>query len=250
MKTHLHRILKTLAPAVMALLAACNRPDAPDCLQHAGDYASEYRSLPPFSSIELNDYIQIELCDSAGYAVSVHAPENLIPEVFTSVEGGKLVVENGNSCNWVRAYNKPITVRICAPAFPDIQNFSTGDLRTVNTLECAVFKLENRHAAGVLTLALAVDSCFILTHTGVCDVIASGVSGHTELFNQGLGTTDARDLHSESALVNNSTINDVYVHATAYLFAYIGFDGNVYYAGNPGMVDQISEGSGAVIPLP
>jgi hypothetical protein len=235
--------------ALAATLACgCNREQAPDCFQTAGEMKSVQRELSEFTSIELNDYIQYELCDTAYFGVMITAPGNLIPEINTDVVDGKLTVHNSNSCNFVRSYKNRITVRICAPDFADIQNYSTGDITSVNVIEGSRFSIENRGAAGVQTLRFSVDTVTIASHTGVSDAVISGKCDVANLFEQGLGFIDARDLSANYAFVNNSSLNDVYVQAHNYLFAYIQFSGNIHYNGEPQSIDSDIEGDGKLLP--
>lgn len=231
------------------IIFSCNKEKAPDCFQKAGEVKTISRSMEAFHAIELRDYITLELADSSDYGVVITGPSNLLPEIITEVKNGKLLIENQNTCNFVRSYRNKIVVRIYAPDFPDIQNFGTGDIRTVGVLEMPVFKLENRNAAGEIRLTLDTDTAIIASHTGVCDVIAEGKSQITQIFNQGVGYIDARKLHTTDAFVNNSSINDVYVNTNGYFFALIEFSGNVYYTGTPNHIDQSVRGEGRLMPL-
>jgi hypothetical protein len=231
------------------VLTSCNREDAPDCFQAAGEYTTVQRNLEVFTSIELNDYIQYELIDTTYSGVIIQAPGNLIPDIETKVEDGVLVVHNRNTCNFVRSFKNRITVRICAPEFRDIQNYATGDVVALNTIDGSVFSMDNRSAAGVQRLTLDVDTVRISSHTGVSDAIVRGRCNEAYLFNQGVGSLDARSLQANNAFVNNSSLNDVYVYSLNYLYAYIQFSGNIYYRGNPIDVDVLEEGEGRCLPL-
>jgi hypothetical protein len=238
--------------AVVAFAAAlfaisCNREKAPDCFQSAGEYNTEKRLLEEFSSIELHDYIQYELCDTNFFGVEVTAPGNLISDIKTEVTDSKLRVRNTNSCNFVRSYKNRITVRLYAPQFSDIQNFSTGDITSVNVIVDALFSIENRGAAGTQHLTLHCDTVNLASHTGVSDAFLNGQCDVVKLFNQGLGITDARALSANYAFVNNSSLNDVYVQSHSYLFGYIQFSGNIFYEGNPQTIDEQIEGDGDII---
>jgi hypothetical protein len=207
------------------------------------------RSLDSFSAIELNDYIQYELCDTAYYGVVITAPGNLIPDIETDVSQGKLIIHNRNTCNFVRSFKRKIPIRICSPTFSDIQNFSTGDVRTVYPIQTSKFLMENRHAAGIHQLELDVDTVDIRTHAGVCDVIVNGNADAVYLFNLGLGIIDARAVNTPKAFVNNSSINKVYVNANDYLYSVIHSSGSVYYSGAPENIDADIQGQGLLIPL-
>ncbi len=233
----------------LPLFFGCNRENAPDCLQAAGENKSVKRELEEFTSIELNDYIQYELCDTAYYGVVISAPGNLIPEIETLVEDGKLKVYNSNSCNFVRSYKNRIVVRICAPQFRDIQNYATGDVTTANEISCERFSIDNRGAAGVQRFQLKCDTVNIASHTGVSDALVSGECDVVYLFSQGLGIMDARDLSSNYAFVNNSSLNNVYVQASNYLYGFIQYSGSIFYRGNPQSIDKEIDGDGVIDPL-
>ncbi|MFM7727106.1 MAG: GIN domain-containing protein, partial [Flavobacteriales bacterium] len=211
---HINRLTSQLAlVCAMLCLGSCNREDAPDCFQSAGEYSSEKRTLEAFNTIELNDYIQYELCDTTFYGVEITAPKNLISDIETKVLDGKLAVHNSNSCNFVRSYKNRMTVRIYAPEFRDIQNYSTGDITSTNTINDELFSLENRGAAGVQRLMLHCDTVNLASHTGVSDAILIGQCDVVKLFSQGLGIVDARDLSANYAFVNNSSLNDIFVQS-------------------------------------
>jgi hypothetical protein len=234
---------------VLSTMISCNKENAPDCFQSAGSYTTVKRELETFTSIELNDYIQVELYDTNAYFVEITAPRNLIPDIHTNVSVNQLKIDNKNTCNFVRSFKNKITVRIYSPDFADIQNKGTGDVKSINTINCTYFKLENHHASGSITLNLETDSTLIATHTGVSDCVLSGTSHKTSLFNQGLGTIDARALLSNESYVNNSSINDVYVHSNGYMYSALYFSGNIYYGGQPGHIDFDRNGTGELIKL-
>lgn len=230
-------------------ISSCNREQAPDCFQTAGEEVKIRRETDDFTSIELRDYLQIELCDSAEKFIEITGPKNLLPDILTEVDNGTLRISNSNTCNFVRSFKKKITVRIYAPEFTDIQNHGTGDVTSVNTLKGSFFKIENRNSAGTIRLNVDLDSIAIATHTGVTDAIITGSSGRTFLFNQGVGLIDSRHLNSASVFVNNSSINDVFVNTSGYMYAYIKFSGNIYYHGQPTTIDKEIIGSGNVVEI-
>ncbi len=235
--------------AIYALFISCNKEDSPDCFQKAGDKKLIRREVEAWSSIELRDYLQIELVDSSSQFIELEGPENLLADVETSVQDGQLLVRNNNTCNFVRSYKHRIKVKIFSPSFPDIQNYSTGDLKSLNVIESSVMKIENRDAAGIIQLTVDVDTMTIATHTGVSDVLVSGRSQITNLFNQGFGKIDARSLNNTDAFVNNSSINNVYVNSNGYFYGHITYSGNIYYSGTPNHIDSNILGSGRIIRL-
>jgi hypothetical protein len=238
-----------VAITLLLCVVSCNKENAPDCFQSAGEYTTIERGLDSFVTVELNDYIQYELCEATFFGVVITAPRNLIPDIETEVKDGRLIIHNRNTCNFVRSFKKKITIRICAPSFTDVQNFSTGDIRTVNAMRSSKFLMENRDAAGVHQLEMDADTVIINNHTGVCDVVLQGRTQVVALFNQGLGTLDARAVTASKAFVNNSSVNKVFVNSTDYLFTVINSSGSVYYSGSPSLIDLEIQGQGQLLPL-
>jgi Putative auto-transporter adhesin, head GIN domain len=245
-KSAYHLFLISCLVAAMIILS-CNKPNAPDCIQRAGSYETEMRTIQSFREIHLRDFIKIELYDSTETFVTIHAPRNLIPDIETRVEDGKLTIHNNNTCNMVRSLKNIITVRIYAPSFPYIYNAGTGDIVSVNTLRFNTFELENRKAAGTVDLTLDVDTTRISAHSGVADVIVRGNSVKSELFEQGYGWIHAQDLKSRYTFVNNSSLNEIRATADEYLFSYIKSSGNTYYSGTPNTIDEQRTGNGQLI---
>lgn len=230
----------------LLMLLACNKPTAPDCFQSAGENALELRRLDSISKIEFRDDIDYELAQAEQWFIEVEGPKNLLNDIETKVDNHKLFIRNNNTCNWVRSYKKRIRVRISGPLRKlYIENFSTGGVKSIGTLHQDTLVWNNRQAAGTVELQLNNTFASIQSHTGVADVKLIGAANELELFNQGVGIMDARLLQAEHAFVNNSSINDVYVNATSYLFAFGQFSGNVYYKPYQGlMLDPKMTGSG------
>ncbi|MEY3398264.1 MAG: hypothetical protein RL220_858 [Bacteroidota bacterium] len=239
-----HYIL--IALSVIAGIS-CNRENAPDCFQTAGDITTVRRDIAPFTLIDYYDYIQLELVDTNQWFVEITAPTNLIPEIVTESTGGVLTIRNDNQCNWVRSFKNKIIVRIGAPEFTEIENHGTGDIRSVNILTGSRFTIENRHSAGLIDLNVDMDTLSLYMHTGVSDANLRGSVHTAEIFNQGLGLVHAENLASAHVYCNNSSINDIYVRASEYLYAYIRFSGNIFYSGSPSLIDLDNQGTGELI---
>jgi hypothetical protein len=92
-----------------------------------------------------------------------------------------------------------------------------------------------------------VDTANIASHTGVSDTYVTGTTDVVYLFSQGLGIVNAEGLNANYAFVNNSSLNDVHVRSSNYLFAYLQFSGNIFYLGNPQFIDRDIEGTGQLI---
>jgi hypothetical protein len=229
---------------------ACNRPDAPDCLQSAGEPTVEQRVTAPFQRLELRDYLFYEFYPGQDTYIELEGPENLLPDIVTEVNNGTLLVRNENTCNFVRSFKNRITVRFFGHLPTEVDNYATGDILCADSLRADKLVWNNRHAAGNVVLLTAVDSLSVQCHTGMAHVTVTGRARELELYNRGMGVLDARNCPSEVTYVNNSSINDVYAHPLGYFYVLITEKGNVYYTGQPSFIDRAGNGAGSIIEMP
>ncbi len=233
-------------------LAACNSPDAPDCLKSAGDLGEEIRTLDAaISSLIVEDLIHVNLhtVQPNEERVILRGPSNLLPGVSTSFSGGTLHIQNENRCNWVRDFGHRLEVDVFAASVQHISYLGQGDVICKDTLTGGLFTLENRQGTGDLELVLAVDSASVVVHTGYSNVKVSGSVISASLFNQGFGRFDAGDFDADVISCNQSSINEMIVRSRLYLYAAINSRGNVMCYGAPEQIEVKREGSGQLFLL-
>jgi Putative auto-transporter adhesin, head GIN domain len=226
---------------------ACNKSNAPDCFQQAGENKMEWRSLGDYQRIDLRDNIHLILVQSADEKIAVEGPTNLLPEIKTEIDHDVLVITNENTCNFVRSYKHQYTVTIYSNKITEIQNNGTGDITSMNALQGSHFFLENKRSMGSINLQLQVDSLVVLNTAGYSDIALRGAVVYEQLFHQGVGIFDASALHAEYAFVNNNSINDLHVNFSSYLFAALNGPGNIYYQGALPLIDYEQTGSGVLL---
>jgi hypothetical protein len=236
-----------IAGLIALLIVACNKPNAPDCLQLAGEFGEEWRSTESYDKIEIRDNIHVILMDSSVSKIKVEGPINLIPEITTRIEGGVMIIQNENSCNAIRSYKNQYTVTIYAPKFPAIENAGTGDISSGNLLSIDYLFIENKRSAGKINLHVVADSIRVLNTTGYSDIELRGTCHTSYLFHQGLGIFDASALFTTKTFINSNSINDAHVQFTEYLFAALQSNGNIYYSGPSAQIDADHIGSGSLI---
>ncbi|MFM7814753.1 MAG: hypothetical protein ACKO66_09580, partial [Flavobacteriales bacterium] len=73
-------MIRFLVFVTVILFASCDREQAPDCLQRAGETATVTRSLEPFQTVHITDLFEIELIDSSWSGVILTGPRNLLPD--------------------------------------------------------------------------------------------------------------------------------------------------------------------------
>lgn len=236
---------------MIVVLSACDKPNAPDCFQSSGDDAQEIREFPgAITSIDHNDLVDVVLIPSTENRVTVKAPENLMPEITTSFNDGVLTIDNKNTCNVVRSYDRDIIVEIeVTDALRSYRYQGQGDITCKDTLSLDEFMFETYDGSGDIEMLIRANDVSCFNHTGVANYTWEGTAEGVEWFHQGYGAFDADRFYSKIALTNNSSINRLRVHASEYLFAVIENSGSTYYRGQPETIDTELNGAGELINL-
>ena len=236
--------------AILLLALGCDKPDAPDCFTRAGEVVEETRTLENFSRIELHDLIELTIVeDTTSTFAILTGNKNLLDKVVTDVDASILTIDNENTCRFVRSFKNKLSIELHTSGLNALINYGQGNIQSANQLKTDIFFYEQNHGVGDVEISLEADSVSIICHTGVGNVKLTGATRVVDLFNGGYGEIDARALQSEQAFVNNSSVNDIYVNFSEYLFAFIGLDGNIYFSGPPENIDPSIQGNGELIQI-
>jgi len=238
-------------PFLMLPLMACNKENAPDCFQKGGEEISTQRAIPfQVQSIVCSDLIDLELFQSDAPFLEVSGPKNLLPELMTEFENGRISIRNENSCNIVRSYKPRLKVKVgVGEDFAYLELNGQGEVFSNDTLRLEKLEIVAQESVGDLRLILNCDDLKCINHAGVSNFSFLGEGRKAEFFHQGYGQMNAQDFIASEVYSNNNSIGELKVFSNAYLFAYIGAKGNLLYRGSPIQIDASITGSGDLIAL-
>lgn len=239
--------LKALLPCLLIALASCQREQWDDCVTSTGAIQVEERTVPAFSSITIEDRVDLVFEARATGSVAVEGGANLIGQVVTEVKDGTLSIRNDMRCRWVRSFKPRITVHVPAEGICRITLRGTGDIGCTDTLHCDHLLVEQWGAEGSSDLKVDVDRLDIALHTGAGDAQISGTCNEANLYSGIMAPIDARGLRASTVRVNNSSVADIRCWAVNELDAQVRSVGDVYYRGDPGSVISVITGSGRLI---
>lgn len=236
----------------MVLLVGCKPERLGDCFTGRGRTSAEHRNLPLFTALVLEDKVDVVLAQDTTLTlpvVVVRAGHKVIPHIRTVVEDGALHISDRMRCHWVRDMRERPVVHITLPRLERIMNHGLGDVESITPIRGDRFALEQWDGHGTIRLELEVRYVQVELHTGVGDAVLSGTTQHAYYYTSTLGRIDARALRAEEVQLNNSGTCDMHCHATAALRADIRARGDVYYAGQPALVESTITGQGRLIAL-
>ncbi len=228
------KMLRTLCPALLLFVfLSCNKETAPDFIQTTGPVVTVDRSVPDFTEIELFNSIDLVLTQDSVNKLSIEAGQNLIPDIRTEVNNGKLQIKNTNKFNFLRSYKKKITVYASCKKLLQLTYRGAGNIRSSNTLTDSVFNFDCHKGTGNVELTITAQEGHFNLHTGQCTLILNGAIGLNYLYQAGNGYTDAGALKTGYTFVTNKGTNDLKINVKDVLFAKLNYLGNIYYKGNP-----------------
>lgn len=240
---------RLLIISLFLVTAGCAKENRWDCFKSYGDKTTESRVLGEFDAIFLESNIDVEYHFSTDFRVEVVFGENIIEHIKTKVENRELKLSNETTCNWVRDLSKRPLIKIYAPTISYMENRCSGDITFIDTLRSSEFIYEQWECNGVANLLVENDLTVITMHVGYCDVNVGGNTAKAELYSASVGRLRARNLISPITLSNNSSIQDMELFASDYLYAEINLNGDIKYAGEPLAIDENISGTGKLSPL-
>ena len=220
-----------------------------DCFTGTGADITEVRLTGKFDRIILNNNVNLVLTQSEENTVEIRCGENIIDKVLTSINSeGQLIIENTNSCNWVRSFDREIIAYIGVKDLHEIEYRSSGDISSSNTIISDSLMLNVWEGAGRVDLNVDVHRNYIYFHIGTADIYYTGKTHLNYIGVQSFGPVDVRGLTSVYTYMGTDGSNNSYIGPTSYLNVRITSIGNVYYTGSP-EISLDDRGSGELIKL-
>lgn len=229
--------------AVVAMcLAACKKDSALDCFKRSGATQTEVRYMEPFTVVNVADKMDVEIRQGPDYKVEVTAGEHLLKSISTTVSGHTLNITNNNTCNFVRGYKKTIHISVVLPVLTYVRNEGVGTVY-VNDLQQDTL-VARTESSGDIHIGGTFKQIRTSAH-GNGDMYINGGTNSFFIYTKGTNYVHAENLAVRDYLfVQTLTLGDCYINCqNLQELAYnIGSTGNIYYTGNPTVVNDVSDG--------
>jgi hypothetical protein len=124
---------------------------------------------------------------------------------------------------------------------------SSGDVHSTNMIISDSLNINCWDGAGDITLAFKARTSICAIHTGPADLYLTGESGVNYIWNSGNGFIHANGLETGYTYLLHKGTGECHVRAKVELGATLHYIGNVYYTGNPPLVNAQITGSGKLI---
>ena len=240
-----------LLPLMLTLImTSCGKGNAFDLFQSTGPMVRKQRETTGyFNKISLNDDINLMLTQGYPTMIEVEGGNNLLSDITTEISNSTLTIRNLNKYNWVRSYDKKITVYLQVSHLSMIRYESSGNITTTDTIHEDSLHVEAWAGSGTIAMALDCGTIWLIQQYGSMDFDVCGKSSVTYIYAGSYGAFHCLGLKSYNTFIRNDGTNDCYVNAIERIDADIRSLGNIYYSGRPVEANRVGSGSGKLIHL-
>lgn len=240
-------VASVILAACFMLFSACNREQLDDCYTNTGPQTVIDREINDFHSIELNNNVNLVLTQGNAFHIKVEGGKNILSSIKTDVTDSTLIILNTMKCNWMRSYEREITVYATVPSLREIRYEGSGDVRNEGQMKLDSLQVSIWGGAGSFNLNLDVENLNLALHYGTVDLTVKGHAIITTIFANSYGPFYCSQLISNITYIRNSGTNDCHVYARHILEVEIPSVGDIYYSGNPREIKRNITGSGKLI---
>lgn len=211
-----------------------------------GDIRSERRNCEPFSSVNVNSVVSVELVSGDSYSIELQGDGNLLEYVISHVVDGELIVtmQDGIVFSSTRSLKAIVTVPEDGLSIRRVTVGGTGSFSSEPVIRADSVYL-HLQGTGRINARLEVNQVNVMLN-GTGDIALAGNCGYLQASLTGTGSLHAADLVSSNVNLNLSGTGHGKVYAKDVLIAILTGMGNLLYRGNPAKKSINSIGFGRV----
>lgn len=230
------------------LLFSCKKAEDRACFKNLGELSGRTYAFGTFNQLHLKEHIVYKLIQDSTNKVVVRGGNNLLNFVEVSGEHGVLTVVNKNRCNYLRSYEIP-EVEIHYTKLINILFEGTERLYNEDTLITDYLTITLRDGAGHMDLKVkATDINAVNTH-GWGSLTLKGKTQTLRGNLMGDGKFDFSQLSATNQvkLITSSSVDQQINAEGVPLNVELNGIGNIYYYGQPSVINTVQYGSGKLI---
>lgn len=193
---------------------------------------SENRNVSGFTGIEFSTFGKINLMQGDKESLNISGPDNLVPEIITTVNNGTLIIKTKENITVTPLSSKnPLTFTIVVKDLTSLKVSGAGDIQ-METLSTPSLDI-NMSGAGKIQQNQITTNNLNITISGVGGIDITGQASQATIVISGAGSVNAPDLKIQTAKVTISGVGSATVWVTDQLTGTISGAGSVSYYGTP-----------------
>ncbi len=210
----------------------------------SGTLKSESRKLPAFTGIALSLPGEVEIQQGDSDGVSVESDDNLLPQIETVVDNGRLELRSASRRATLKATRLKFIVTV--RSLSSLEVSGSGDMRAT-ALKTAKLKV-SIHGSGDIRIGALEADALELSIAGSGDFEAAGRATRVHASIAGSGDIMMGKLEAKEVKVSIAGSGDASVWATETLAVSVAGSGDLLYYGDPKLKRSIV-GAGSVTRL-
>lgn len=238
---------------IVLLFTGCKKEQWDDCISSTGNDISIERPLKTFDKISISDKFNLIISQDTSQSerVILTGGENILEGISAEVDGNALTISNRNTCNFVRSYDREITVEVFVHDLIEIEIFGATSIVSKDTLRLNDLSIYHS-ALEDIDLTIDVSGEVFVESINSGATILHGKAQKIKGSIEEITNLDARDLVCEEAIIDIHTPLDCYINATKLIYAGIYNKGNLFYVSEPSDLKEVHDqkGTGQLIKLP
>ena len=227
----------------IVFLFACNSENAGDCFQTSGSIIQKEVTVDVFEKILVNRDIKLVVKEDIDYKVVIETGKNLINDVKVKVVNNQLILNDDNTCNYVRDYGIT-TIYVSAPNITEIRSSTQYDILSEGVLNYNSLRLisEDFNEPETFTVGdfrMEVNSTNLnIAANGLSSFYISGTTENAFIgFYAGSGRFEGRNLIAQNVKVYHRGSNDMIVNPQLSLTGELLGTGNLISVNQPSIID-------------
>jgi hypothetical protein len=228
------------------LCFACTE-DITDCSRRNGPFAEEILELPPISSLEAWDGLNIILHQANEQQVIVKGGKNVLSNIQLEVKEGMLIVRDENRCDWSRSYEER-QVHLYLPKVDSIFQNGYGLISSADTLNLDKLQIEARIGSGEIDLLVSANKVNVISSRYGTIALGGKVNKLLVQYLSNNAIFDGRNLIAENIEIFHKSNNAFHLQPHNTLSGKLLWRGNVYLYHPPAQMELTISGEGRVIP--
>ncbi|MEO6901617.1 MAG: DUF2807 domain-containing protein [Bacteroidia bacterium] len=202
--------------------------------------AQQTKFLENFTGINAGDDLSIIITQGDTNAITVNAPDNILPQIKTTVKNDILsIFTEGNIKS-----QKEISITITVKKLSSLISGGAANIKSSNELICDKLTVETNGSGDINLLTKATE--INATTNGSGDIMLKGSAQVLTATSSGSGDINATNFEAKKVIAKTSGSGDEKVFVLESLTAAISGSGDIIYKGNPIDRNVNISGSGAV----
>ncbi len=221
---------------ILVISTSCN-----DALFDAGDIISKDYALDEFNEIYINDIFDVCLIQDTVCKLQIEGGSNLLPNIDFKVTNNKFYIENNNSAQWSRNYER-IKIYISVKEIKFLRVDESANVKTIDTLITPKLTVWSINDYADISINVKCDNFYIVNEgTSGGYFTIKGETINSGIWARGSCIIDAIDFLSEKTVIKNESIGNCYINASNILNVEILRSGDIYYKGNPETINYLPD---------